>query len=112
METVFSSWFKRQQSVKYIGHAEISIEANGDSGFATTDATATRSVTLPENPTDVEKQDAYYTLLNGLMKDLGHNAEAGIQTHLGKFLSSSPVFGTTAVPAAETQPMSSGMAGQ
>jgi hypothetical protein len=91
-------WFTRQQGVKYIGRAEVSIEANGRPGFSMADAVATRAVTLPENPTPIEKQDAYYTMLNGLMKDLGQNLETGIQTHMGSFIVSQQVYGVTAVP--------------
>jgi len=96
----YDSWFTRQQAIKYVGHAEVSIEANGREGFATTDAAATRSVTLPENPTDSERQEAYYTLLNGLMKDLGQNLEAGIAEHVGAFVITAPVLGSTSVPMA------------
>jgi len=81
-------WFTRQQGTKYIGRAELSIEANGNEGFATTDATAMRTVTLPEDPSPMERQEAYYTLLNGLMKDLGQNLESGIQTHMAPFITS------------------------
>jgi hypothetical protein len=78
--------FTRQQGVKYIGRAEVSLEANGQPGFAMADAVATRSVTLPEDPSPVEKQDAYYSLLNSLMKDLGQNLESAIQTHMAPFI--------------------------
>jgi hypothetical protein len=91
-------WFTRQQGVKYIARAEVSLEANGRPGFALTDAVATRAVTLPEDPTPVEKQDAYFSLLNGLMKDLGQNMETGIQTHMGGFIVTPQVYGVTAVP--------------
>lgn len=110
METGFNSWFKRQQGLKYIGHAEVSVEANGAEGYAITDATATRSVTLPENPTPSEKQDAYYSLITGLMKDLEQNLDSGIHEHMDKFVITAPVYGSTAVPtvaaapAVETQP--------
>ncbi|MDE1900105.1 MAG: hypothetical protein KGI37_00480 [Alphaproteobacteria bacterium] len=87
------SWFTRQQGLKYTAHAEVSVEANGAPGYADTDAEATRTVTLPENPTDIEKQNAYYTLLNGLMKDLGTNLEAGLRQHMGAFIVDAPQFG-------------------
>jgi hypothetical protein len=98
LKTGFESWFTRQQSVKYVGHAEVSIETNGHTGFATTQASATRAVSLPEDPTPGEKQDAYYTLLNELMKDLGENLETGIHEHMATFITTGPVFGNTAVP--------------
>ena len=91
-------WFTREQAMKYVGHAEVSIEANGKNGFAVTDASATRAVTLPENPTEKEKQAAYMLLLNGLMKDVGENLEAGIHEHMSNFIAAAPVYGVTAVP--------------
>jgi len=91
-------WFTREQAIKYVGHAEVSIEANGKNGFAVTDASATRAVTLPENPTDNEKQAAYMMLLNGLMKDVGENLEAGIHEHMSNFIATAPIYGVTAVP--------------
>lgn len=93
------SWFTRQQSVKYVGRAEVSIEANGRNGFAMADGTAARSVTLPEDPTPAERQDAYTNLLNGLMKDLAQNLDAAIQSHMGGFIMRAPTLGSTAVPA-------------
>jgi hypothetical protein len=83
--TGIDAWFKREQGMEYIAHADVYIEANNPSGYGMTEATASRSVTLPEHPTATEKQDAYYTLINGLMKDLGNNLESGIASHLFKF---------------------------
>ena len=85
--------FTRQQGVKYTAQAEVVIEAKGQDSFATTDATATRSVTLPENPSPLEKQDAYYTLLTGLMKDLDQNLNTGIQSHMERFIITAPLYG-------------------
>ncbi len=93
----FDSWFTRQQGLKYMGHADVSIEASGSGGFAVTDASASRVLTLPENPTAMEKQDAYYTMLNGLMKDLGENLDSGIQAHMSNFITTAPIYGSTAV---------------
>lgn len=104
------SWFTRQQAVKYVGHADVSIEANGPSGFAIADASASRALTLPENPTPLERQDAYYAMLNGLMKDLGQNLEASLQTHMANFIANTPVYGVTAVPIGDT--LSGGTAAQ
>jgi hypothetical protein len=94
----FDRWFTRQQSAKYIGSAEVSIEANGPTGYAITEASATRALTLPEDPTAAEKQNAYYTLLNGLIKDLGENLESGIHEHMSGLIETTPVLGATAVP--------------
>ncbi|MFA5040698.1 MAG: hypothetical protein WC464_03590 [Bdellovibrionales bacterium] len=100
VKTGIEGWFTRDQSMKYVGQAEVSIEANGQRGFAVADATATRSVSLPENPTELEKQNAYATLLNGLMKDLGDNIEMSIRAHMSSFVMAPPVYGATAVPVA------------
>ena len=56
-------------------------------------------MTLPEDPTNLEKQNAYFTMLNGLMKDLGENLETGIQSHMANFITTAPVYGVTAIPA-------------
>ncbi|MGB9152898.1 MAG: hypothetical protein WCD70_07400 [Alphaproteobacteria bacterium] len=98
VEKGFSSWFTRQQGVKYVGHADVSIEAHNPGGVGMTEATATRSITLPENPTEVEKQNAYYSLLNTIMKDLGGNLESGIGSHMGDFIAGAPMDKT---PSAE-----------
>jgi hypothetical protein len=98
------SWFTRQQSVKYVGRVEVSLEANGANGFAMADGNATRSVTLPEDPTPAERQDAYTNLLNGLMKDLSRNLDSAIRSHMGGFIVRAPVLGSTAVPDAGKAP--------
>ncbi|MFA4994721.1 MAG: hypothetical protein WC521_05400 [Bdellovibrionales bacterium] len=91
-------WFTREQATKYVGRAEVSVEAQGRNGYAVAEASATRGVTLPEDPTENEKQAAYIQLLNGLMKDLGDNLESGIHKHMSNFISTAPVYGSTAVP--------------
>ena len=102
-EDFFDNLFTRQQGVKYIGHAEVSIEANGRSGYAMTNASATRILTLPENPTDIEKQDAYYSMLTPLMKDLGENLEAGIQAHMASFITAAPASMSYSAPRGNVQ---------
>ena len=97
-KTGMDSWLTRQQGVKYTGRAEVVVEAKAHEGFATTDAVATRSVTLPENPSPIEKQDAYYTLVTGLMKDLESNLNAGIQSHMGNFIITAPLSDAPALP--------------
>ena len=92
------SWFTRQQGSKYVAHVDVAIEANGAPGYAVAEASASRVLTLPENPSEAEKQDAYNTLLTGVMHDLQHNLESGIQSHLHRFVSHVPSYGTTAVP--------------
>ncbi len=84
------SWFTRQQDSKYTARADVSIEASGQTGFAVADASATRSVTMPEDPTLAEKRIAYNTLLNGLMKDLQENLQAAINSHMANFIAPAP----------------------
>jgi len=110
MKDGMDSWFTRQQGVKYVARAEVSVEANGREGFATADAVATRAVTLPENPTPMERQEAYYSLLNGLMKDLGQNLDGAIQTHMSNFIITAPIMGTTSMPV--NAPISSDITSQ
>ena len=102
LKTGMDSWFTRQQGVRYTGHAEVSVEARGKEGgrdgFATTEAVATHSVTLPENPSPIEKQDAYYALLTGLMKDLEQSLDSGIQAHMGTFIITAPLYATPTAP--------------
>ena len=101
-KTGMDSWFTRQQGVRYTGHAEVTIEAKGKEGgrdgFATTEAVATHSVTLPENPSPIEKQDAYYALLTGLMKDLEQSLDSGIQAHMGTFIITAPLYNAPVSP--------------
>jgi hypothetical protein len=76
-------FFTRQQASKYTGHAEVEIDIKGRNGdYAIGNAEATRFETLPENPTDLEKQNAYTTVLNGLMRDLGQNIEISLRDHM------------------------------
>ena len=98
LKTGVDTWFTRQQNSKYVGHAEVSIEANGPAGFAVTEVTANRSFSLPENPTPTEKQDAYYSLITDMMRDLDQNLQSGIHSHLRKFVITAPIYGATAVP--------------
>ncbi len=92
------SWFTRQQSVRYTGRAELSIEVKGIEGgkdsFGTVEASAIRSVTLPEDPHDMEKQDAYEALLTGLMTDLQEHLNEGIRAHLSRFVITAPLSPT------------------
>lgn len=81
-------YFTREQASKYTGHAEVTIEVRGarNGDYALADAAATRYQTLPENPTDLEKQNAYTTVLNGLMRDLGGNLDASIRQHVQPYI--------------------------
>lgn len=92
--------FTRQQASKYVAHAAVDVEAKGRDGYAIASAEATRFVTLPENPTDAERQKAYFDVLNGVMRDLGMNLEASIQDHLRDFVVTVPMFdnGSSTIP--------------
>lgn len=103
-------WFTRQQSTRYVGHivAEVAVRRGSDYGVAT--AEATRWVSLPEDPDTDERKEAYFTLLNSLMRDLGTNLEGNIQRHLNRFLPVQPNLYAPVVsptPAATVIPLSS-----
>ncbi|MDE2030511.1 MAG: hypothetical protein KGI97_08120, partial [Alphaproteobacteria bacterium] len=100
MKTGIGTWFTRQQGLKYTGHADVTIQANGPGQYANANAEATRSVTLPENPTAKERQAAYYELLNGLMKDLSKNLEDAIKTHMSGLIMQPATEGSLSPPAA------------
>lgn len=80
-------WMTREQTSKYSAHAEVElqIKGRGDS-YALASAQASRYETLPENPSEIEKQNAYTTLLNGLIRDLGQSLEASMRDHLQSFI--------------------------
>jgi hypothetical protein len=111
MKDGIDSWFTRQQSLKYTAQAEVAIEASGQNGFAVAEASASRAVTLPEDPTDEEKQEAYGSMLNGLMRDLQDNLRSSIHGHMagfivppGSYVGSEPATGTvdaSSVPAGQ-----------
>lgn len=76
-------FFTRQQASKYTGHAEVEIDVKGSgSDYALASASATHYQSLPETPTDLEKQNAYNIVLNGLMRDLGQNIDASVREHM------------------------------
>lgn len=86
-----NDWFTRQQTSKYSAHAEVDIEVKGRAGaYAIASAQASRFETLPENPTEAERQNAYANLLNGLMRDLGQAIQSSINQHLRQFVVNAP----------------------
>jgi hypothetical protein len=85
-------WLTRPQASKYAAHAEVEVEVRGREGYGVATAQASRFETLPEHANDIEKQKAYFNVLNGLMRDLGTNIEAAIQAHLRDFIVTAPVF--------------------
>ena len=87
MEEGFNSWFTRQQSRRYTAKIEVGIDAvaaDGSKAFAT--ASATRSYTLAEDPTEIERAEAYNSMLNSLIENLNSNAEQAIQNHMDAFI--------------------------
>jgi len=86
-------WFTREQTSKYTARAEVEIEIKGSGDrYALASAMATRYETLPENPTDVERQNVYATVLNGLMRDLGQSLETSIRDHMKNFIITAPMI--------------------
>ncbi len=83
-------WFTRQQGVKYTAHASVEIDAKGPTAYGLASAEASRSITVMEDPSEEEKQNAWHTLLDGLMSDLNHNLEASIRAHLQNFIVNAP----------------------
>jgi hypothetical protein len=84
--------FKRQQASKYTGHAEIELDINGREGFGRASAEASRFETLPEEPSVIEKNNAYNSVLNGLVHDTEHNFDEAVNTHLSNFVVTAPIL--------------------
>ena len=83
----FESMFTRQQASKLIGRVEVSLEAQSptDGAVGMANAHAVYSVSLPEDPSQVERQEAYRKLLTTLMSDLNRELERSISTHMTRF---------------------------
>jgi hypothetical protein len=99
--------FTRQQGSKYTAHAAVEIEAQGNARYALASAEATRFETLPENPSETERQNAYYTVLNGLMRDLDHNIQTSLQDHVQAFIITAPILdngGAAGMPSSYAAP--------
>ena len=86
MESGFSAWFTRQQGSKYVAHASIELAVRKGSETAFANAEASRWESMPEDPTAEERKQAYFTVLNGLMRDLGTNLETNMQEHLQNYV--------------------------
>ncbi|MGE0109436.1 MAG: hypothetical protein AB7S81_06715 [Bdellovibrionales bacterium] len=80
--------FTREQAIKYTGHIEVELEAQSPAyvGMAKTTVLAEHHVTLPEDPTEYEKHEAYRKLLSALMTHLNQNLDQGIKEHMSNFL--------------------------
>lgn len=82
--------FTRQQAIKYIGHAAVSIEVRKNDSYAVASAEASRWASMPQDPNREERKSAYFTMLNGLMRDLGLNLESSLRDHMGALILSAP----------------------
>jgi hypothetical protein len=99
------SMFKRAQASKYTARAEIEIDIRGRTGYGLASAKASRYETLPEDPTAIEKQNAYYTVLTGLMHDLTANFETSLHDHANDYIVTAPILpGTSAQPTPPPTP--------
>ncbi len=87
----FSTLFERQQASRYIGRVEVSLEAQSpDGSMGVANAYATHSATLPENPTNDEKYEAYKLLVTEMMARLNKNLDDAIRQHMSSFLLTGP----------------------
>lgn len=96
--------FTREQAWKYSGRIEVSLEAQspiqGSSAVIT--AIAEHNITLPEDPTTYEKQEAYRTLLTALMARLNKNLDKGIQKHMVSFMANTMPLAPQILPTTAT----------
>ncbi|MBV8548252.1 MAG: hypothetical protein JO126_02205 [Alphaproteobacteria bacterium] len=92
--------FTREQTSQYVAHAAVTIDVRGHAGqgqsatqlSGSVNAEASRHETLPEDPTAIERQNAYYKIYNGLMQDLTNNLKSAINGHLRDFIITAPVL--------------------
>jgi len=91
------SWIDRPQASKYVAH--IAVEVNAASpraGQGHVAAEASRYETLPEEPTSIERQNAYTRILNGIMRDLSVKLRSGAQARMTPFVINAPILPQTA----------------
>jgi hypothetical protein len=95
MEGGMDSWFTRQQAMKYVGRVEVAFEAQNPQDHSTglASAQAVYSVSIAEEPTEVERYAAYKTLVDGLMKNLNQAFTQSVKERMGRFLTSAPAGG-------------------
>lgn len=86
------SWFTRQQGERWNGSVSAELRVQGADGNFTGKAIATvsRSTTLPEDPTENEKQGAYRRLLLGMLDDLNTQMDQAIREHLNPIVAAVP----------------------
>ena len=84
--------FTREQASKYIGHAAVEIDVTGREGHGQVSADASRFATLPEEPSALERKNAYAKMLNGLTADLAAKLRVGIKDHIGSYVITAPIL--------------------
>ena len=84
----FSGAFKKEQSERYDATLEASVEIQdslgGRRGFAS--ARVTRSTTVREDVSLIDREREWYALVEGLMKDFNNEIEKNMRQYLGPFL--------------------------
>lgn len=80
------SWFTREQTSKYVGHAEIELDVTRRNEHGQVMAESSQFETLPEEASTLERQNAYNKLLNAMMRDLSANVRSGVKEHLASFV--------------------------
>lgn len=85
--------FTRAQASKYVGRAAVELSVVGRDGHGNVSASSSRFETLPQDATPIERQNAYNTVMNGIMHDVGRNLTSAVQTHLSNFVITAPILG-------------------
>ncbi len=76
-------WYTREQASQYVGRVDVVLDIQaGFSARRSVTAHAEYAVTLPEDPTDLEKQAIYRKLLNGLLDNLDRNFDQAARRYL------------------------------
>ncbi|MGE4351727.1 MAG: hypothetical protein AB7E52_06015 [Bdellovibrionales bacterium] len=113
MANDFESMFTRQQASKLIGRIEISLETQSpvDGSIAISTAHAVHSVSLAEDPTDYERQEAYNLLVTKLMAEINNQLEKGINQHMRNFVLTNPPLTPRQTPTTDSMipPTDNGM---
>lgn len=84
----FAGMFKKEQSERYDATLEASLEILDGRGFRRGFATArvTRSTTVREDVSLVDREREWFALVEGLMQDFDAEIERNIRQYLGGFL--------------------------
>lgn len=84
----FESWFTRQQATEYMARVKVSLEARSGDGLrmASASAHAEQTASLPEKPTESERQQAWAMMVQDLMDELNRNMDKAVRDHMGDFV--------------------------